>query len=115
MSGRVGAKSAVTAVALVPLADYTVRYAVETRPYMLLLGVSAWALVCWQRLRLRPSLGAAAGLWALLTAALLLHVWAILLVMAIGAGELAAALRARAIRWRVALPIAAVLPVLGIH
>ncbi|MEO5821591.1 MAG: hypothetical protein ABIT71_13910 [Vicinamibacteraceae bacterium] len=115
LTPRVGAWAAAAAVALTPLADYTVRYAVEARPYMLLLGVSMWALVCWQRLRDRPGAAAAVGFWALLTCALLLHVWAGLLLMAMGAGELAAAVRSRAVRWRVAIPMAAALPVLGIH
>jgi hypothetical protein len=115
LTPRVGAWAAVVAVALAPLADYTIRYGVEARPYMLLLGVSAWTLVCWQRLREGRSPGAAVGLWALLAIALLLHVWAVLLALAIGVAELAAAIGARAIRWRVVLPMAAVAPVLGIH
>ena len=57
---RLGAWFASAAVLLLPLADYTVRYAIEARAYMLLLGVSAIALVCWQstvdrRSRLAPS------------------------------------------------------------
>ncbi len=115
LTPRVGPWAAVAAVALAPLADYTIRYGVEARPYMLLLGVSAWTLVCWQRLRDGRSAGATVGLWALLTLALLLHVWAVLLALAIGTAELAWAARTRAIRWRIVLPMAAVAPVLGIH
>jgi hypothetical protein len=112
---RVGPWLALAAVCLIPLADYAVRYAVEARPYMLLLGVSGWALVCWQRLRDRPSVVVAGAFWGLLVTALLLHVWAVLVVMAIGAAELAETRRTRSIRWRIAVPLAAALPVLVIH
>jgi hypothetical protein len=117
---RIGAWLALAATALLPLANYTTTFAVEARPYMLVLGISGCALLCWQatldsdRHAGRPAL-APIGLSVSLALALLLHVWAILLPMAIAAGELAVTARTRMIRWRVLAAIAAATPVLAVY
>ena len=54
---------------------------------MAVLGVSAVALVCWQALADRFSWRAAAGLAVSTASALALHVWAVLLPVALLAGE----------------------------
>ena len=100
---------------LLPLADYTVRYAIEARAYMLLLGVSAIALVCWQSTVDRRSRLAPLGLACSVAAALLLHVWAILLPLALTAGEAVEFLRTRRLRWRVIGPLIAAAPALGVY
>jgi hypothetical protein len=112
---RLGAWFASAAVVLLPLADYTVRYAIEARAYMLLLGVSAIALVCWQSTVDRRSRLAPLGLACSVAAALLLHVWAILLPLALTAGEAVEFLRTRRLRWRVIGPLIAAAPALGVY
>lgn len=113
---RIGSWFALAAVALIPLADYTIRYAIEARAYMLVLGVSAGALVCWQSAAAERSRSPASiGLGLTVGAALLLHLWAIILPLALTAGELVEWIRTRALRWRVVLPLIAASPVLGIY
>lgn len=112
---RLGPWFALTAVALLPLADYTVRYAIEARSYMLLLGVSAVALVCWQSTADRRSRFAPIGLAISVAAALLLHVWAVLLPFALGVGEAVELLRTEQIRWRVIWSLVAASPVLSMY
>ncbi len=128
---RIGGWFAVAAVALLPLATYTVLYSMEARAYMLLLGVSSCALVCWQVLAQRHPesrsmrnatpgvLLAAATPGVLLTVtvatALLLHVWAILLPLALLVGEAIAFIQSRRIRWRIVAALAAAAPVIAIY
>ena len=112
---RLGAWFASAAVVLLPLADYTVRYAIEARAYMLLLGVSAIALVCWQSTVDRRSRLAPFGLACSVAAALLLHVWAILLPLALTLGEAVEFLRTRRLRWRVIWPLIAASPALAVY
>jgi hypothetical protein len=112
---RLGAWFASAAVVLLPLADYTVRYAIEARAYMLLLGVSAVALVCWQSTVDRRSRLAPLGLACSVATALLLHVWAILLPLALTIGEAVEFLRTRRLRWRVLGPLIAAAPALGLY
>jgi hypothetical protein len=112
---RVGAWLALAATALLPLADYTVRYAVEARAYMLLLGMAGCALVCWQATVDRSSRSAAIGLTLTTASALLLHVWGILLPLAMVFGETVEILRARRVRWRVVWSLAAATPALALY
>jgi hypothetical protein len=112
---RIGPWFAVSAVAFLPLTDYTVRYAIEARAYMLLLGVSGCALVFWQQTAERRSPVAPVGLALTTALALLLHVWAILLPLALVVGELVEWARARSIRWRVVWALAAAAPVLALY
>ena len=112
---RLGPWFALAAVSLLPLADYTVRYAIEARAYMLLLGVSAVALVCWQSTADRRSRLAPVWLTVTVAIALLLHVWAILLPLALAVGEAVETLRTRRIRWRVVGALLAAAPALAIH
>jgi len=112
---RLGPWFALAAVALLPLSAYTVRYAIEARAYMLLLGVSAVALVAWQSIGDRRSRFAQVVLALAVATALLLHVWAILLPFALVVGEAVEWLRTRRIRWRVVSALAAALPALVIH
>ncbi len=90
-------------------------YAIEARAYMLLLGVSAIALVCWQSTVDRRSRLAPLGLACSVATALLLHVWAILLPLALTAGEAVEFLRTRRLRWRVIWPLIAAAPALGVY
>ena len=112
---RLGPWFALAAVGLLPLADYTIRYAIEARAYMLLLGVSAVALVCWQAAAERRSRLAPVGLALSVVTALLLHVWAILLPLALLVGEAVELVRTRRIRWRVIVPLLAASPALAIY
>lgn len=112
---RIGPWFAVSAVALLPLADYTIRYAIEARAYMLLLGVSSCALVFWQQTAERRSPFAPIALTLATASALLLHVWAIVLPMAVVVGELVEWARTRSIRWRVVWALAAASPVLALY
>jgi hypothetical protein len=112
---RVGAAVATAVIALLPLSNFVERYAIEARAYMLLLGVSGCALVCWQSVA--DSAGrrrtlAAIGLTLSVTLALTLHVWAVILPAAIIAGEAVAALRTGRIRWTVIAAITVAAPVL---
>jgi hypothetical protein len=119
---RIGPWFALSAVALLPLAPYTVTYAVEARPYMLLLGVSGCALVFWQatiggngRTGRGWAYAAAPALAMSVALALLLHVWAVLLPLALAAAELLAFARTRRIRWRVVAALAAAAPVIALY
>ena len=120
LARRLGPWFALSAVALLPLAPYTITYAVEARPYMLLLGISGCALAFWQATidaddrRARP-VAAPVGLTVSVALALLLHVWAILLPLALVAGELVALVRTSRIRWRVIAALAAAAPVIGLY
>jgi hypothetical protein len=120
LARRVGPWFALSAVALLPLAPYTVTYAVEARPYMLLLGVSGCALVFWQATidtegRAGRAALAPAALAISVALALLLHVWAVLLPLALAAGELVASARTRRMRWRVVVALAAATPVIALY
>jgi hypothetical protein len=82
---------------LLPLTTTAFRvYAVEARPYGLLLGFTGLALVCWQdaaRGRGRP--WSLVGLAASLAAAVSAHYYAVLLLVPLGLGELARLARRR--------------------
>lgn len=115
MRRRLGAWFGLAATGVMPLMPYTIRYAVEARAYMLVLGVSGCALVCWQRAGDRGSWGARIGLAVCTAVALLLHVWALLLPMALLAGEIVHWIQTRRLRGRVLWPLAAVAPVIALY
>lgn len=78
---------------LFPTSTLALVYAAEGRPYGLLLGVSALALVCWQAIgRASTPAGrglARLGLAASLAASVASHYFAVLVFIPIGLGELA--------------------------
>jgi hypothetical protein len=82
---RVAAWSAV----LVPLASGAYWYAFEARPYGVVAGVSAFALVAWQRCNEVRNGRWLCALGASIVAALLLHWYAVILVGVIAVAELA--------------------------
>jgi hypothetical protein len=112
---RIGPWFAVSAVGLLPLAEYTIRYAIEARAYMLLLGMSGCALLFWQQTAERRSPFAPAALTLATASALLLHVWAIVLPLALVVGEVVEWARTRSLRWRVVWALAAAAPVLAVY
>lgn len=79
------------------------RYAVEARPYSLLVACIAFALVCYQRL---PSLFWTAMLGISLALAQALHYYAVFAMAPFGLAEAVVLLRARQFRWRVWLALA---------
>jgi hypothetical protein len=112
---RVGPWLALAGVSLLPLTAYVIQHAVEARAYLPVLGLSACALFFWQRLSDRTSIADAVGLWLSTSFALLLHVWAILLPLALLAGEAAEAVRARRPRWRILVALACAAPCLAVY
>ncbi|HXH07669.1 MAG TPA: glycosyltransferase family 39 protein [Vicinamibacterales bacterium] len=107
--------------AMVPALTGTYLYAYEGRPYGLVLGLSAVALLAWQRRederwrRAAPLVCAAT-----LTAAVWTHYYAVLLVVTLAAGELARAIARRRVdvgQWlALAVPLgalAALLPLVS--
>jgi len=99
---------------LLPLVTGAYYYAYEARPYGLVLGLSALALLCWQIAnegRRRPL--AIAGLFLSLTAAVSCHYYAVLSFIPIGIGELVRSLGKRRLDiWIWAALISALLPLL---
>jgi hypothetical protein len=84
------------AAMLVPIATGATRYAIEARPYGLVLGCFGVALVCWQAAaegRRRPA--SLIGLALAVAAAVSFHYYAILILVPIGLGELARLIRNR--------------------
>ncbi|MFZ0591062.1 MAG: glycosyltransferase family 39 protein [Bryobacteraceae bacterium] len=115
----VGPEFAIFSTALtLPTAAFN--YAAEARPYGLLLGLAAIALLCWQSaVRDRESRLAPVGLALALWTALLSHYLAILLLIPFAVAELVRMLRTKSIDWRIgaalgstAVPIAMWLPFL---
>jgi hypothetical protein len=80
---------------------YAPSYAVQARPYGLVLGLSGIALVCWQQASSRLRRLAIAGLFLSLAMAVSLHYYAVLSLAAIGFGELIRACRRRRVDWPV--------------
>ena len=73
---------------ITPLVTDAYRYAYEARPYALVLGFSAVALVCWQETAdERRRIWALAGLVVALAAALSSHYYGVLTFAGIGIGE----------------------------
>jgi len=78
------------------------KYAVEARPYSMLIACIAFALVSYQRL---PSLFWTAMLGISLALAEALHYYAVFAIVPFGLAETAAFLRTRQFRWRVWLAL----------
>lgn len=95
------------AAMLLPPVTSVYFYATEARAYGVVLGISAFALVCWQRASSakRGRLGWLIGLWASLGFCIMLHYFTLLLWVPLGCAELVRAWQNRKIDW----PIAAVL------
>src|SRR5207237_1162969 len=78
------------AAMIFPLITSAFYYACEARPYALVMGFTALALVCWQQIleneRRTISLF---GLWFSLSACICLHYYAILIWIPFGLAELA--------------------------
>lgn len=112
---RLGGWIALAAVGFIPLMPYTIRYAVEARAYMLLLGVSGCALTFWQRAGDRGAWGARIGLAVCTAVALGLHVWSLLLPMALVSGEIVHWIQTRRLRGAVLWPLVAAAPVVALY
>jgi Dolichyl-phosphate-mannose-protein mannosyltransferase len=80
---------------------YAPSYAVQARPYGLLLGLSGVALLCWQRVSSGLRWLAIAGLFLSLATAVSLHYYAVLSLAAIGFGEIVRTFRRRRMDWAV--------------
>ncbi|MGI4979105.1 MAG: glycosyltransferase family 39 protein, partial [Janthinobacterium lividum] len=115
VAGRLAGRHAAVIAALVPALTATLFYAVEARPYGLLLGLSALLLLAWQRSVRnvsQPRTGALLTLAAALALALNTHYFAVLLLMPLYAAELyRTAERSRAVRrlnidWPVVVAVA---------
>jgi 4-amino-4-deoxy-L-arabinose transferase-like glycosyltransferase len=79
------------------------RYAVEARPYSMVVACIAFALVCYQRL---PSLFWTAMLGISLALAQAVHYYAVFAIVPFGLAEAVVLLRTRQFRWRVWLALA---------
>ena len=83
-------------------------YATEARPYGLVMGLSALAVVCWQHASVgEPARWAAAGLGVSLAGAISSHYYAVLLLPALFLAEMAWVWEKRHIRWPIWLALAA--------
>ncbi|HPQ17106.1 MAG TPA: glycosyltransferase family 39 protein, partial [Bryobacteraceae bacterium] len=94
------------AIAFALSSSFAYRYAFEARPYALMFGFGALALVCWQwatENRRRPA--AIAGMALAVMAGVYSHYYAILLVCPIAVGEFVRLLRLRRIDWPVWLAL----------
>ena len=97
--------------AVFPALTYTLFYSAEGRPYGLMLGLYALALLCWQRTTTRsntaprrwPLIGLAVAIAATINA----HYFGVLLLIPICAGELFRTLKRRRLDWPVLAAIAA--------
>jgi hypothetical protein len=97
--------------ALFPWVTGAARYAYEARPYGMVLGFATWSLVCWQRAREgRHRRWALIGLTLGIAGAMMSHCYAVLVVAALGIGELVHTIRDRRIDWPVWLSLAIPLP-----
>jgi hypothetical protein len=87
--------------ALFPAVTEAFRYSYEARPYGLLLGFSALALLCWQQAISAGTGGhrklGLAGLWLSVSLAVSFHYYAVLVLIPIGIGEAVRAVRRRAL------------------
>jgi len=104
-----GSRAAVVALAL-PLLTASFRYSVEGRPYGLLLGLYALALVCWQdagrmnagRRRILPL----TGLTVAIALAISSHYFGVLILVPVCMGELARSIERRRLDFGVLLALA---------
>jgi hypothetical protein len=114
---RVGSWFALAAVAPVLLTSLAIGHSTDARPYMPLAGVAAWAVYFRDRATTGTARWAASlvGLAVTVAAALLLHVWGVLLLMALFAGEMAFAARHRRVRTGTIVALTAATPVLILY
>ena len=92
--------------ALAPLFTGAYVYAFEARPYGVVLGLAALALVCWQRAGARRGKLWTAGLGVTLAAAVSTHYYAVLLFVPLAAAEAIHAWLLRRVRWSVWIALA---------
>lgn len=102
--GRSGEVAGLICAAFLMVTELFQYYAVEARPYSMVVACIAFALVCYQRV---PS-----KIWTVLFALTLalaqcLHYYAVFAMVPFGLGELVYSLRARKIRWSVWAALAA--------
>lgn len=115
VSARLGVVYGVIALA-VPSATGALRFATEARPYAMVLGLAALALVCWQQSTSRSRRGWwLVGLCLSVALALGSHAYAVLLLVPIGVGEAARALVRRRLDWPVAAALLAAAPALALY
>jgi len=94
-----GERSAVIAMSF-PLLTASFRYSVEGRPYALLLGLYAFALLCWQQATIegagrRIRILSLAGLPVAIVLAITSHYFGVLILVPIASAELARTIRRR--------------------
>ncbi len=94
---------------LIPIVSNTYLFATEARPYGVMLGCAALSFYCWQGAASRETargwqLG---GLAAAILTALLSHCFAVMMMPALGIGELVRTVKRRKIDWAVWLAILA--------
>jgi hypothetical protein len=108
VAGRAGARAAVIVLAALP---WTMRYASETRMYLLVVLLVLLGVLLMDRVRRGPSRGAVVGLGALAGLLLLTHYWSLFLLAAVGLVHLRGLLRreAPAVRVVAALVLGGVL------
>ena len=102
-AGAIGGLLAATMPLLTPLFSY---FAVEARPYSVLVACLAWAMVTWQHVA-RP--WRPVGFALLLMTAVSLHFYALAAIVPFGVAELAWTLQARKVRLRVWSALATVI------
>lgn len=114
---RVGSWCALAAVAPVLLTNLAIGHATDARPYMLLAGVSAWAVYFRQETATGTSRtwASLAGLTVTVAAALLLHVWGVLLLTALAVGEVAFIVWNRRVRVGVIVALAVAMPAMAVY
>ena len=100
--GAIGGLLAATMPLLTPLFSF----AIEARPYSVVLACLAWAMVTWQNVA-RP--WRPVGLALLLMTAVSLHFFALAAIVPFGLAELAWTLQARKVRLRVWIALATVI------
>jgi 4-amino-4-deoxy-L-arabinose transferase-like glycosyltransferase len=107
------------AAMLFPATTSALFYATEARPYGVILGVSAFALVCWQRASERNRTAWLIAMGAALSLCISLHYMAAFLWIPIGAAELVRTWQRRRIDWTLWIiliaslfPLAAFLPMI---
>ena len=94
-AGAIGGLLAATMPLLTPLFSF---FAIEARPYSVLVACLAWAMVTWQNVG-RP--WRPVGFALLLMAAVSIHFYALVAIVPFGVAELAWSLQARKVRLRV--------------
>ncbi|MEO8097241.1 MAG: glycosyltransferase family 39 protein [Acidobacteriota bacterium] len=91
---------------LLPIATNAYEYAFEARPYAMVLGLCAGALVCWQSYARDGSRIAPAILWVCMTAAVSCHYYALMALIPLGGGELVRLMTIRKWDFKVLLALA---------